>query len=221
MTFVPLRHDDERATEILKPLRSTGWKRTEAWSIIAASAAGTILLCCVIASISQPGSSLQEDTLLFNDSCDTSRYLNIGLHLLINLVSSAVLASSNYFMQILNAPSRHKIDQTHLTLSSVEIGIPSLKNMHFLSSFQQWFWALLIMTSLPIHLLFNSSVYETSFEGSTWQLTISAEEFLHGSQFFPPGARLAPAGSASPILHNPLWNSSDINSGYYGRYGTT
>ncbi|KAK8009424.1 hypothetical protein PG991_011975 [Apiospora marii] len=212
-----------------RPFLSTGWRRTGSWNILAASIAGIILLCCFTASISRSGSSISDNTNLFEGSCDTSRHLNVALHLLINLVSSAVLASSNYFMQILNAPSRHEIDRAHHTLSSLDIGIPSLKNLRFLSNFKRCFWALLLITSLPIHLMFNSSVYETSFEGSEWQLTIAAEQFLHGSRFFAPGARLAPAGSASPIIYSSHWNKTAVTEEptagdeYYSsvaRYGT-
>ncbi|KAK8077002.1 hypothetical protein PG996_003172, partial [Apiospora saccharicola] len=185
-------------------------------------------------SISQPNSSLRSDTVLFHGSCDYSRNLNIGLHLLLNLISSAVLASSNYFMQIINAPSRHEIDRAHQILTSLEIGIPSLKNLSYLSKSKRLFWVLILITSLPIHLFFNSSIYETSFVGSTWQLTIAAESFLHGSPFFPPGASLAPAGSLSPTDYNstmklefercatpltPDCDAIDSLRNYWGAYG--
>lgn len=200
---------------------STGWRRTGAWNILAAFIAGIILLGCLGGSLAQSGSSLKDDAILFYGNCTTSRYLNVGLHLLINLLSTAVLASSNYFMQVLNAPSRDEINEAHLRLSSLEIGIPSLKNLPYLSAFKRSLWGLLLITSLPIHFVFNSSIYETTFEGSTWQLTLAAEGFLHGAPFFPPGARLAPAGSASPWVFNQSWEKEDNIRlrGYWSYYG--
>ncbi|KAK7947810.1 uncharacterized protein PG986_008696 [Apiospora aurea] len=202
MFSVPLQSDKQRFRGRFQSLRSTGWRRTGAWNVLAAAIAGIVVFCSLLVSISQPDSSLRSDTILFHGSCDYSRNLNIGLHLLINLVSSAVLASSNYFMQVLHAPSRHEINRAHRILSSLEIGIPSLKNLSFLSGFKRCFWALLLISSLPIHLFFNSSIYETKIVGSTWQLTIATESFLHGAPFFPPGASLAAAGSPSPIDYN-------------------
>lgn len=202
IVWLPSQKNKKGLTAHFQSLRSTGWRRTGAWNVLAASTAGIVVFCCLLVSTSQPNSSLRSDTVLFHGSCDYSRYLNIGLHLLINLVSSAVLASSNYFMQILNAPSRHEIDKAHQNFTSLEIGIPSLKNLSYLSKSKRFCWALVLITSLPIHLFFNSSIYETSFVGSTWQLTMAAETFLHGSPFFPPGASLAPAGRSSPIHYN-------------------
>ncbi|KAK6824637.1 hypothetical protein PG987_012131 [Apiospora arundinis] len=218
MRFGPLRFAVKIPTQFFGALRSTGWKRTAAWNILAASTLGVIVMCVLLVSISQPGSSLRSDTILFRGSCEFSRYLNIGLHLLVNIISSAVLASSNYFMQILNAPSRHEVDRAHRNLSSLKIGIPSLKNLSFLSNFKRCMWALLLITSLPIHLFFNSSIYETNFKGSSWQLTIAAEPFVHGSPYVLPGASLAPAGSPGPLVYpTPKdYNLEDLYTpGYY------
>ncbi|KAK8038556.1 hypothetical protein PG993_006967 [Apiospora rasikravindrae] len=217
MAFFAMQRDKKWFTGRFQSLRSTGWRRTGAWNVLAASTAGIVILCSLLVSVSQPDSSLRNDTVLFHGSCDYSRNLNIGLHLLINLVSSAVLASSNYFMQILNAPSRHEVNQAHRVLSSLDIGIPSVKNLIFVSGRKRWFWMLILITSWPIHLFFNSSIYETKVAGSTWQLTIAAESFLHGSPFFPPGASLAAAGSPSPIDYNSTANIPETGLGSYWR----
>ncbi|KAK7981155.1 Cytochrome-b5 reductase [Apiospora arundinis] len=201
MSLDPVHRGAKWPAQIFRSLQSTGWRRTGAWNLLAALVAEIVMMCALLASVRQPGSSFRSDTVLFHGSCEYSRSLNIGLHLLINIISSTVLASSNYFMQILNAPSRHEIDRAHSTFSSLEIGIPSLKNLSLLSNSKRCLWALLLITSLPIHLFFNSSVYETNFRGSSWQLTIASESFLHGSPFFPPGASLAPAGTPSPIVY--------------------
>lgn len=200
-------HPGEGGIGLFQALRSTGWRRTGAFNVLAAFVSGLVLLCCLIVSAVQPGSSLRSDTVLFYGNCETSRYLNIMLHLVLNIVSSAVLASSNYFMQILNAPSREEIDSAHRCLSSLEIGIPSLKNLPFLSGFKQCFWVLLVITSLPIHLFFNSAIYETTYEGSSWNLTIATEQFLQGAPFFLPGASLAPSGRPS-LVYNASVNDS-------------
>ncbi|KAK8094977.1 hypothetical protein PG997_001662 [Apiospora hydei] len=222
MRLVPLRDHKQRSTGVLRSLRSTGWRRTGVWFVLAASVAGIVLLCCFVVGIAWPESSLQRGTVIFRGSCDYSRRLNVGLHLLINLVASIVLASSNYFMQILNAPSRHEIERAHRTLSSMEIGIPSLKNLSFLSNFKRCFWAMLLISSLPIHVFFNSSIYETAFAGSSWQLTIAAESFAQGSPFYPPGASLAPAGSPSPIDYESAYGETTYHlpdsKGPYGEH---
>ncbi|KAI0188681.1 hypothetical protein EV127DRAFT_471171 [Xylaria flabelliformis] len=107
-------------------------------------------------------------------------------------------------MQVLSAPSREEIDRAHAWLRSLEIGVPSVKNLWHMSWFKLISWFILFFSSVPIHALFNSVVFQTDYLGSEWHLTISTEAFTEGAEFFPPGASLSPAGS--PILVN----TSDI-----------
>lgn len=62
---------------------------------------------------------------------------------------------------------------------------------------------LLLLSSFPLHLLFNSAVFETRYEGRNWNLTIATEAFAAGSSFFAPGASLAPnTGDPSDMVGN-------------------
>lgn len=102
-------------------------------------------------------------------------------------------------MQVLSAPSRGEIDRAHGSLVALEIGVPSIKNFHFLSPFKKIVWVGLFLSSVPIHLLFNSAVYETNYEGSHWNLTIATDAFVTGeAPYFGPGASLANSGSPFP-----------------------
>ncbi|KAI0194239.1 hypothetical protein F4808DRAFT_474875 [Astrocystis sublimbata] len=175
-----------------------GWRRTAAFNVVLACICDVILIILLIISLSQPGASLAHPSIIFEGSCTTSSRLNITLHLLINVVSTAVLASSNFFMQILSAPSRDEIDRAHGWLRSVDIGIPSIGNLSHVSRLKASSWLILLATSLPIHLFFNSSVFETTLQGSQWHLTLASEAFIHGAPFYPPGASLSPAGSLGP-----------------------
>ncbi|KAK6950743.1 hypothetical protein Daesc_007268 [Daldinia eschscholtzii] len=55
-------------------------------------------------------------------------------------------------------------------------------------------WFCLFISSIPIHLLFNSTIFETDYRGSDFHLTIATEEFLNGGSFYAPGGSLAQAG---------------------------
>ena len=114
-------------------------------------------------------------------------------------------------MQILNAPSRIEIDKAHANLQSLEIGVPSTKNLRFLSPFKLICWLFLFFSSVPIHLFFNSAIFDTSLQGDDWTLTIATETFRQNTTFFPPGSSLAPAGSPGPVF-----DSAFYNDGGYG-----
>ncbi|KAF4826317.1 hypothetical protein CGCTS75_v009288 [Colletotrichum tropicale] len=49
----------------------------------------------------------------FSADCGRTTVTNTMLHLLINIFSTLVLASSNFFMQVLNAPTRSEVDTAH------------------------------------------------------------------------------------------------------------
>lgn len=173
-----------------------GWRRTGTTNAILAYLCGIVLLILLSISVSQPNASLSGSTIIFNGDCKLSTSINLILHLLVNIVSGVVLASSNFFMQVLNSPSRREIDKAHRWLRSVDIGVPSLKNLQHVSYFKLTSWIIFFISSSPIHLLFNSAIFHTAYEGSQWHLTISTEAFIKGAPYFPPGASLAPAGAA-------------------------
>ncbi|KAJ2982620.1 hypothetical protein NUW58_g6403 [Xylaria curta] len=175
------------------------WKST-AWANVALVFVLEILLVSFLGiSLAKPASSITTSTIIYEASCAKTQNLNIILHLIINLASTGLVASSNYFMQILSAPSREEIDKAHKKLKALDIGLPSLHNFRHLSRLKQMSWLVLLISSVPVHLFFNSSVFETTYQGSNWQLTISTESLVKGYPFFLPGSSLAAAGSWGPL----------------------
>ena len=74
-------------------------------------------------------------------------------HLLINVLSTVLLTSSNYAMQILCAPTRSDIDRAHSNGHWLEVGIMSIRNLRHIDRRRAMLWALLAITSAPLHLL--------------------------------------------------------------------
>lgn len=199
-----------------------GWRRSGIVNIVLVSALGCILLVILITCIIQTEAPFKNAAIFYEGQCDTTPRINLALHLVINIISSAVLASSNFFMQVLNAPSREEIDKAHLYLTTLEIGIPSVKNLRFVSTFKRCLWLLFFLTSFPIHLLFNSTVFETNYMGGDWQLTIATEAFTRGAPFLAPGASLAPAGAPGPgFIYDSKFEQYRFTNGSWsvGMYG--
>ncbi|KAJ8131401.1 hypothetical protein O1611_g2221 [Lasiodiplodia mahajangana] len=188
-----------------------GWQRTGTVNVILTFLCDVVLLILLSISVSQPNASLSGSTIIFSGDCNLSTTLNLILHLLANVISGVILASSNFFMQVLNSPSRGEIDKAHKWLRSVDIGVPSFKNLQHISYFKLTGWVIFLVSSIPIHLFFNSAIFHTAYEGSQWHLTIATEAFIKGAPYFPParnlvksvnqaqnGLNLAPAGAAGP-----------------------
>ncbi|KAL5597141.1 hypothetical protein FOBRF1_010934 [Fusarium oxysporum] len=128
--------------------------------------------------------------ILYQGPCSRSKTINLFLHLLLNVFSTLILASSNYFMQILNAPSRVELDRAHARSGWVNIGAPSMRNFLYLGPVKFTCWLILACSSVPIHLFFNSLVFQAAEVRSGFGMTIAAESFVKGAQYYEPGASL-------------------------------
>lgn len=133
-------------------LRLSGWRRG---SLIAASVAWTVFVVNISIFIWM-WSSLPikgGNGVAFRGSCKTSNALDTFIHLLINILSTCLLGASNYCMQCLNAPTRDDIDKAHSKKKWVDIGVPSLRNLRFMTKSKVLMWSLLALSSIPLHLL--------------------------------------------------------------------
>ena len=118
-------------------------------------------------------------------------------------------------MQVLNAPSRPEVNNAHRKGSWLDISVPSLRNLFLTSKFKTWCWVACAISSVPIHLVFNSTVFRITQRESSFHLTVSTESFLHGGTYFLPGAnqtvsydnQMFPESDLSPTIHP--YNISD------------
>ncbi|EMD91307.1 hypothetical protein COCC4DRAFT_128640 [Bipolaris maydis ATCC 48331] len=99
--------------------------------------------------------------ILYEATCDYTKKVNIGVHLLINILSTAILGASNYCMQCLSAPTRSEVEDAHRKGNWLDVGIPSMGNI-MSSSFgarKKVCWWILGLSSFPLHLCYNSVVF--------------------------------------------------------------
>ncbi|KAF6818885.1 hypothetical protein CPLU01_13174 [Colletotrichum plurivorum] len=166
-----------------------------------------VLVVVLVAAVVNDGGLARPWEIYVTPDCGKATIANIWLHLAINALSTVVIASSNFFMQVLNAPSRREVDTTHARGSWLDIGVPSWRNAFRLSAFKLTAWLVLFAASLAIHILFNSSVFQMDRRMDDFHVTIAAESFLSGDSYFPPGASLL----TDEMIQN--------ETGYSGGYG--
>jgi Family of unknown function (DUF6536) len=77
--------------------------------------------------------------------------LNTMLHFLINTLTTLLLASSNYTLQLLSSPTRGEVDRAHQRGWHLDIGILSIRNLHL--GYNTTIMVFLILSSLPISFL--------------------------------------------------------------------
>ena len=94
-------------------------------------------------------------------SCKKTKDMSLWLHLAINALSTLLLGASNYTMQCLSSPTREEINAAHRKHKWLDIGVPSLRNLKHISRGKLILWCLMALSSVPIHLLYNSVVFST------------------------------------------------------------
>ncbi|KAF2751971.1 hypothetical protein M011DRAFT_11392 [Sporormia fimetaria CBS 119925] len=97
----------------------------------------------------------------FEGDCEATSRWTAAVHLVINILSSLLLGASNYCMQRLVAPTREEVDKAHAERRWMDIGIPGVRNLLRIDRWRFVFWVLLLLSSFPLHLFYNSIVFET------------------------------------------------------------
>lgn len=155
----------------------SGWKRTAVWLTGLVATLTTFLVVMLFVSLFALKKDSDDNTLitsgnrgsgdalgqsiLYKGNCDVSARANLWIHLAINIIGTGVLASSNFFMQSLVAPTRKEVDAAHKAGHWLEIGVQSLKNVRFIGWKKILFWSLFSLSSVPLHLVFNGCVLES------------------------------------------------------------
>jgi hypothetical protein len=99
--------------------------------------------------------------MVVQGDCKAVETKDTWVHLGLNTVATILLASSNYCMQLLSAPSRAEIDKAHAKQKWLDIGIPSVRNLRHLNKKKAILWWILGISSIPLHLVsvFNCRVF--------------------------------------------------------------
>lgn len=119
---------------------------------------------------------------LFRGACNQARRSNVVIHLVVNILSILLLAASNYCMQVLSSPSGYELVQAHGQRLWLNIGVPSLRNLARIGRDRAAIWVLLLLSSVPLHLLFNSVIY-VSLQANQYYVIPTTEGWLRGRDY--------------------------------------
>ncbi|KAI3331160.1 hypothetical protein F4824DRAFT_476281 [Ustulina deusta] len=120
--------------------------------------------------------------LLYAGDCGTVKNANRWLHLLINALSTGMLSASTFCIQLQASPTRADVDKMHNLNRWVDIGAPSLRNLRYISRWRLVSCIVLALSSLPIHLIFNSAVFQ-SLASNDYSVAVVKESFTLGASW--------------------------------------
>jgi hypothetical protein len=121
----------------------------------AASLAGLVLILntiWVIIIISLASNELGL-WVIYEGSCSKASTIDTSLHVIINILSTALLGASNYTIQCLNAPAREDIDRAHQAGTSLSIGVTNLRNLKWIPWHRTVLLVVLFITAWPLHVV--------------------------------------------------------------------
>ncbi|OJD27458.1 hypothetical protein ACJ73_01148 [Blastomyces percursus] len=121
-----------------------------------------ITLVAIIRAYGEYGSMELMFAPVYKGKCSISKNWVTGLHFLINCLCAVTLATSSYCMQCLASPSRADTDRAHNQGRWLEIGTASISNFRFVGYRRLGLWLVLLLTSLPIHIIYNSVVFAST-----------------------------------------------------------
>lgn len=124
--------------------------------------------------------------VLYKGSCERTRSLNVWIHLVVNALSTLLLGASNYCMQVLSAPTRDELVRAHTAQDWLHIGIPSFRNLRYIAKNRAYIWSALLLSSVPLHLFFNS-VAVTTLQANEYLVIPTTEEWMHGAAYNTSG----------------------------------
>jgi hypothetical protein len=195
----PLRNSSVQQLFRSKKRKLRGWRFGLAMS---ASSAIFVLLTNVLLMIGAVSASKPDRDIgtLYIGSCGIVNKWNLALHLLINILSSILLSASNYAMQILSSPTRSECDKAHARRDWLDIGVNGLRNLTRISWQRRILWTLLGISSIPIHLLFNSAVFKT-LDANEYFRAVVTTDFLDGGEII-----------ATDPYSDPYYSNFDVSS---------
>ncbi|KAH6661871.1 hypothetical protein B0J14DRAFT_687753 [Halenospora varia] len=116
-------------------------------------------------------------TSLYTGSCATTAKMSFWIHLVINILSTTLLSASNYTMQVISSPTRQEVDSAHRRSKWLDIGIPSFRNLLWIKKIRVFLWAILAVSSIPLHLLYNSAIFQ-SLSANDYDYIVVQPNFL-------------------------------------------
>ena len=145
------------------PFTKRDWQPGEEWikgALLCTWGSGAILLLNIILTLiaigigySKSGDTHPTYTELYKGECSVANGWTTGMHIIINILSTVLLAASNYVMQCLSAPTRPDVNEAHAQRKWVDIGTFSIRNFGIMDTKRKVLWVLLFISSFPIHMM--------------------------------------------------------------------
>ncbi|CZR50129.1 uncharacterized protein PAC_00001 [Phialocephala subalpina] len=168
------------------PTTFTEWKLT-GWKVGVLTCATITGVVCLL-NISLTACAVHNHHIadglsyLYTGSCTDVANISLWIHLAINGMST-LLSASNYTMQVISSPTRRDVDAAHKRSKWLEIGVPSIRNLSSLPLGRVFMWLTLVLSSVPLHLMYNTAVFST-LSANNYNYIVTTENFSNSAPVY-------------------------------------
>ncbi|KAF4543969.1 uncharacterized protein LTHEOB_6635 [Lasiodiplodia theobromae] len=164
----------------------SGWRAGAIIAVISVMVVLILNVCVTLWVTFSPFEKQDGIGTLVEGKCDHVKEASRWIHLVINILSTVLLSCSNYCMQVLASPTREELVKAHNRRFWLHIGVPNLRNLFHIGKDRRNLFLLLAVSSVPLHLLFNSVVF-ANIQANEYQVIPATPDFLDGGNYSTAG----------------------------------
>lgn len=142
------------------------------------------LLVCVSLTYANGGGF--QVTQLYTGQCSQAKVMNMCMQLVCAITAIGMSVSFDFFIRLVSSPTVDDLREAHSQGRSLDIGVPSWRNLRQLSRWRKFWWVSLVAIGIPIQLFFHSSTFIV-YTSTTYSVFIASEAFTTGANFVYPG----------------------------------
>ncbi|TEA13991.1 hypothetical protein C8034_v006914 [Colletotrichum sidae] len=140
-----------------------------------------IAIVCLVLALVVVG-MIRGESRLFDGSCGKANEIKIGLFVAINIIAVALLATANYVFQVLSSPTRTELEMAHEEHRWLHIGVPSLRNLRFISSPRVVLTVVIMLAAVGTQVIYNAVIFTTQ-SAFSHQIAFVTPRFLSTGPF--------------------------------------
>uniref|UniRef100_L2GAD5 DUF6536 domain-containing protein n=1 Tax=Colletotrichum fructicola (strain Nara gc5) TaxID=1213859 RepID=L2GAD5_COLFN len=193
----------------------SGWRAGIAVNIVIGFIILIVAIVCLVLALVVVG-MVRGESRVYEGSCSKADEIKIGLSVAINVIVIILLATANYFFQVLSSPTRTEVEMAHEEHRWLHIGVPSFRNLRFISKPRVVMAVIIMMTAVSTQVMsvitivyfqvrvltvirYNAVIF-TTMPGFAHQILFVTPSFLSSGQFSNASATNAGGLSRSDIL---------------------
>ncbi|KAI1487521.1 hypothetical protein F5X96DRAFT_672587 [Biscogniauxia mediterranea] len=150
----------------------TGWRGGVVFNTLLAFIILVVGIICLILVITRT-KLISGESAIYSGNCTTANNINIGIHVVINVLTIAILSGANHVFQVLSSPTKQEVSAAHENKWWLDIGVPSLRNLIHISGFRVALGVVVLLIAVVTQVIYNAIIYTSRDAQQTCNVIVS------------------------------------------------